>query len=204
MRRVKKACVSSSAIPSWWSTQPSRVRLRLKVRSPMAGESNATRLRRRGHPAAVRRPRVAVLARRIEEDRAHDAWRIGYRDLAAYIREQTQEGREMVNLRLKIMRGVVFTVGEKELVEDKLWPEIKAWGRNWKLHQAFEQHGLGLKVLRGETLKAGDKEFVPNIGDRAEAAEWLTERGFGRAPLNTEESSADETLADLMRTALGG
>src|SRR5262245_54744857 len=72
MRRVKKACVSSSAIPSWWSTQPSRVRLRLKVRSPMAGESNATRLRRRGHPAAVRRPRVAVLARRIEEGRAHD------------------------------------------------------------------------------------------------------------------------------------
>src|SRR6185295_16844223 len=42
MRRVKKACVSSSAIPSWWSTQPSRVRLKLKVRSPMAGESNAT------------------------------------------------------------------------------------------------------------------------------------------------------------------
>src|SRR5262245_54827793 len=42
MRRVKKACVSSSAIPSWWSTQPSRVRLRLKVSGPMAGESNAT------------------------------------------------------------------------------------------------------------------------------------------------------------------
>src|SRR5205085_3474318 len=35
MRRVKKACVSSSAIPSWWSTQPSRVTLRLKVNSPM-------------------------------------------------------------------------------------------------------------------------------------------------------------------------
>jgi hypothetical protein len=31
MRRVKKACVSSSAIPSWWSTQPSRVTLMLKV-----------------------------------------------------------------------------------------------------------------------------------------------------------------------------
>src|SRR3954470_17686093 len=42
MRRVKKACVSSSAIPSWWSTQPSRVRLRLKMSSPMAGDSNAT------------------------------------------------------------------------------------------------------------------------------------------------------------------
>src|SRR6187551_2581278 len=35
IRRVKKACVSSSAIPSWWSTQPSKVTLRLKVRSPM-------------------------------------------------------------------------------------------------------------------------------------------------------------------------
>src|SRR6476661_1383176 len=36
MRRVKKACVSSSAIPSWWSTQPSRVTLMVKVKSPMA------------------------------------------------------------------------------------------------------------------------------------------------------------------------
>src|SRR6476620_3331409 len=35
MRRVKKAWVSASAIPSWWSTQPSRVTLMLKVRSPM-------------------------------------------------------------------------------------------------------------------------------------------------------------------------
>src|ERR1700749_1131784 len=35
-RRVKKACVSSSAIPSRWSTQPSRVTFMLKVRSPMA------------------------------------------------------------------------------------------------------------------------------------------------------------------------
>src|SRR5688572_4635748 len=35
MRRVKKACVSSSAIPSWWSIQPSRVTLMLKVKSPM-------------------------------------------------------------------------------------------------------------------------------------------------------------------------
>src|SRR5579884_1205358 len=35
MRRVKKACVSSSAIPSRWSTQPSRVTLMLKVKSPM-------------------------------------------------------------------------------------------------------------------------------------------------------------------------
>ncbi|KYF93204.1 hypothetical protein BE17_48625 [Sorangium cellulosum] len=32
---MKKACVSSSAIPSWWSTQPSRVTLMLKVKSPM-------------------------------------------------------------------------------------------------------------------------------------------------------------------------
>src|SRR5438067_13564567 len=37
MRRVKKACVSSSAIPSRWSTQPSRVTLMLKVKSPMRG-----------------------------------------------------------------------------------------------------------------------------------------------------------------------
>src|SRR5262249_52476011 len=36
MRLVKKACVSSSAIPSRWSTQPSRVMLMLKVKSPMA------------------------------------------------------------------------------------------------------------------------------------------------------------------------
>src|ERR671912_781817 len=36
MRRVKKACVSSSAIPARWSTQPSRVTLMLKVRRPMA------------------------------------------------------------------------------------------------------------------------------------------------------------------------
>src|ERR1043165_8786101 len=35
MRRVKKACISSSAIPSRWSTQPSNVTLMLKVRSPM-------------------------------------------------------------------------------------------------------------------------------------------------------------------------
>src|SRR6185436_4495399 len=35
MRRVKKACVSSSTIPSRWSTHPSRVTLRLNVRSPM-------------------------------------------------------------------------------------------------------------------------------------------------------------------------
>src|SRR3954452_24012212 len=31
IRRVKNACVSSSAIPSWWSTQPSRVTFKLKV-----------------------------------------------------------------------------------------------------------------------------------------------------------------------------
>src|SRR5215471_13857657 len=36
MRLVKKACVSSSAIPSRWSTQPSRVTLMLKVKIPMA------------------------------------------------------------------------------------------------------------------------------------------------------------------------
>src|SRR5262245_21399191 len=36
MRRVKKACVSSSAMPARWSTQPSRVTLMLKVRRPMA------------------------------------------------------------------------------------------------------------------------------------------------------------------------
>src|ERR1700709_1647857 len=35
MRRVKKAWVSSSALPSWWSTQPSKVTLMLKVKSPM-------------------------------------------------------------------------------------------------------------------------------------------------------------------------
>src|SRR5215210_7309888 len=35
MRQVKKACVSSSAIPSWWSTQPSKVTLMLNVKSPM-------------------------------------------------------------------------------------------------------------------------------------------------------------------------
>src|SRR5689334_17502283 len=35
MWRVKKAWISSSAIPSWWSTQPSRVTLMLKVKSPM-------------------------------------------------------------------------------------------------------------------------------------------------------------------------
>src|SRR4029453_9397104 len=35
MRRVKKACVSLSAIPSWWSTQPSKVTLVLKISSPM-------------------------------------------------------------------------------------------------------------------------------------------------------------------------
>src|SRR6476661_2456455 len=43
MSRVKKACVSSSAIPSRWSTQPSRVTLMLKVKSPMT-----TSLLRRG------------------------------------------------------------------------------------------------------------------------------------------------------------
>src|SRR6185312_10502462 len=37
----EEACVSSSAMPSWWSTQPSRVTLRLKVRTPMAGDSIA-------------------------------------------------------------------------------------------------------------------------------------------------------------------
>src|SRR3954447_2626794 len=60
MRRVKKACVSSSAMPSWWSTQPSRVTLRLKVRSPMAGDSNATTRRgpggRRGSELKVHAP----------------------------------------------------------------------------------------------------------------------------------------------------
>src|SRR5688500_13038267 len=35
LRRVRKACVSSSAILSWWSTQPSTVTLMLKVKSPM-------------------------------------------------------------------------------------------------------------------------------------------------------------------------
>src|SRR5687768_5610935 len=43
MRRVKKACVSSSAIPSWWSTQPSRVTLMLKVKSPMVSSVRDTR-----------------------------------------------------------------------------------------------------------------------------------------------------------------
>src|SRR5689334_12203884 len=41
MRRVKKACVSSSAMPSRWSTQPSRVTLMPKVRRPMAQSSIA-------------------------------------------------------------------------------------------------------------------------------------------------------------------
>src|SRR5262245_46705496 len=36
MSRVKKACISSSAMPSRWSTQPSRVTLMLKVKIPMA------------------------------------------------------------------------------------------------------------------------------------------------------------------------
>src|SRR5688500_4372926 len=64
MRRVKKACVSSSAIPSWWSTQPSRVTLRPKVSSPMAGESNATtapparHLRVAGDPVRISRLEV--------------------------------------------------------------------------------------------------------------------------------------------------
>ena len=48
MRRVKKACVSSSAIPSWWSTQPSRVTLMLKVKSPMVSSVRDTR--RSTHP----------------------------------------------------------------------------------------------------------------------------------------------------------
>ena len=33
--RLKKACVSSSAMPASWSTQPSRVRLMQKVRMPI-------------------------------------------------------------------------------------------------------------------------------------------------------------------------
>src|SRR5687767_12217297 len=46
MRQVKNACVSSSAIPSWWSTQPSRVTLMLKVKSPMVSSVRDTRARR--------------------------------------------------------------------------------------------------------------------------------------------------------------
>src|SRR5436190_12286747 len=38
MRRVKKAWVSSSAMPSRWSTQPSMVMLMLKVKSPMTAK----------------------------------------------------------------------------------------------------------------------------------------------------------------------
>src|SRR4051812_1904783 len=52
MRRVKKACVSSSAIPSWWSTQPSRVTLMLKVNSPMVSSVGDTR---RGAPKSGKR-----------------------------------------------------------------------------------------------------------------------------------------------------
>src|SRR3546814_8620833 len=57
MRLVKKACVSSSAIPSWWSTQPSRVTLMLKVRSPMVSSVLDTR-QAAGHLA----PRARVQA----------------------------------------------------------------------------------------------------------------------------------------------
>jgi hypothetical protein len=51
-RRVKKACVSSSAIPSRWSTQPSRVTLMPKVRSPMRRDDAVRSVRARGSSAA--------------------------------------------------------------------------------------------------------------------------------------------------------
>src|SRR5205814_4933855 len=55
MRRVKKACVSSSAIPSWWSTQPSRVTLMLNVKSPMRRVLSQTSLADVLAPARVGR-----------------------------------------------------------------------------------------------------------------------------------------------------
>jgi hypothetical protein len=57
MRRVKKACVSSSAIPSWWSTQPSSVTLMLKARSPIAASLLGTAV-------PYNRPRMLALCAR--------------------------------------------------------------------------------------------------------------------------------------------
>jgi len=41
------------------------------------------------------------------------------------------------------------------------------------------------------------------VADRIDAAKWLAERGWGRAPMSTEGSAdADSMLADLIRVAL--
>src|SRR5689334_18172184 len=69
MWRVKKACVSSSAIPSWWSTQPSRVTLMLKVKSPMVSSVRDTR--RDAPPSGSNRSlRVSDGARSVPNRRA--------------------------------------------------------------------------------------------------------------------------------------
>lgn len=39
---------------------------------------------------------------------------------------------------------VVTMAGTWSHLEDKLWPEIKTWGRNWRLKDAFDQQELGV------------------------------------------------------------
>jgi hypothetical protein len=64
MRRVKKACVSSWTIPSWRSTQPSRVTLKLKVKSPMTFHRRRRRCVARSRATEEARERPAEWRRR--------------------------------------------------------------------------------------------------------------------------------------------
>src|SRR5258705_10127616 len=82
MRPVQKACGSSSAIPSWWSTQPSRVTLMLKVKSPMRRVLRRTSLADVLAPALVGRddpppdPGGAGLDRLLDRRGRHTAARL--------------------------------------------------------------------------------------------------------------------------------
>src|SRR5262245_5853928 len=84
MKWVKKACVSSSAIPSRWSTQPSRVTLMLKVR-PMA--ASLSLLRSRSMPASSNALEEPVRKGRRSRDCCHQT------------RSQGSGGRQKLSLR---------------------------------------------------------------------------------------------------------
>lgn len=56
-----------------------------------------------------------------------------------------------------------------------------------------------LDVFRGNAVSGR----TPKLNDRKEAAEWLADRGFGRAPQRMEVDGGG-TIAELLLRALGG
>lgn len=67
-------------------------------------------------------------------------------------------------------------------------------------HRGEEIVRLFLQVLRGESIRRGRRHVLPTLGERLMAAQWLADRGWGKAKefLTIE----DDTLAPEERRAV--